>query len=141
MVAVTPRREEDNMKKFIVVEEGGETEVEASDAAQAASEYVEDQYHGSTRTIFVDVRVFAIGDRITRKNGKSFSFVLQPDEPKCSRKGEHQWEDGPIFASGPSVAYTDTCSRCGLRRRTDNNGQNPEDGTQGHRTLEYLDAK
>lgn len=140
MVAVTPRREEDNMKKFIVVEEGGETEVEASDAAQAASEYVEDQYHGS-RTIFVDVRVFAIGDRITRKNGKSFSFVLQPDEPKCSRKGEHQWEDGPIFASGPSVAYTDTCSRCGLRRRTDNNGQNPEDGTQGHRTLEYLDAK
>jgi len=130
------------MQKFIVVEEGGETEVEASDAAQAASEYVEDQYDASQikKTIFVDVRVFASSDRITRKNGKVFSFVVQPEEPECSN-GEHRWQDGPIFASGGSVAHTDTCAVCGMRRRVDGNGQNPEDGTQGHRTVEYLAAK
>lgn len=67
---------------------------------------------------------------------REVEHTFQPSEPKCEDGQEHDWQKGQSFSSGGGVKWTDTCTRCDLRRITDTWGHDPATGAT-MKTLAY----
>lgn len=104
-----------------------------------------------SETLFLEAEVVQLHDDGQFKETLGHIRVaLQPDEPKCSA-GSHAWcsphelvgglKDNPgVFGSGGGVRIKEVCRHCGTCRLTDTWATNPQDGTQGHETVEYFPA-
>lgn len=126
---------------------GDDTEIRAASAQDAAEKYLDGQ-EGNTgrKTVFWDLAVArrpiarrGVRPEPSRQDWHTKTVIQHPTPPACVKgRKRHDWEDGQVYASGGGVAYTDTCSRCGARKRVDTWGSHPENGTQGWRVIEYL---
>jgi len=83
------------------------------------------------------------------KDGDSeeFTRVLDPTEPECDEDA-HSWttphdivgglpESPGVVGSGGGTRSHEVCKHCGCGRITDTWATNPNDGTEGHTTIEY----
>jgi hypothetical protein len=115
--------------------ETSEIEAEDFDAArEALAEWVGDNYSPESKTYWVRAYV-------TSPSGvRTFVRVeVAPEEPDCF-ESEHEWIDGAVYGSGGGVCYRQTCEECGQVRRIDTWASDPQDGSQGHSSVEYLPA-
>ena len=121
----------------LTTDDGDTLRVEADDFEAAEIEladWIGDNYPSEARTYWVRAYVTSPEGR------RTFVRVeVEPSEPECS-EDDHDWVDGPIYGSGGGVAWTSKCRHCGLRRRTDTWASDPQDGSQGHASVEYLPA-
>jgi hypothetical protein len=76
---------------------------------------------------------------------------IPPVEPECSEELGHDWrspysvlgglEENPgVWGNGGGVIMKRVCWHCGMYKVTNTWDYNPEDGTQGLTSVEYLDA-
>lgn len=94
------------------------------------------------RTEFWNVRVALAprkvgGKRPWPSDWDGYDIVQHPKTPPCRPGKKHTWKHGPVGHHGGGIAYTDTCSRCGVEKFWTNCGQNSEDGSEGHELVEY----
>lgn len=59
---------------------------------------------------------------------RTVTVTFDPPVPRCPGHDSHDWQDGPSYASGGGVTYTDTCAHCGTRRTTDTWDHDPANG-------------
>lgn len=57
--------------------------------------------------------------------------TLEAVEPDCTDEDGHWYEQGDVWGSGGGVAWSDTCTRCGLVYHCDTWAQDAETGEQG----------
>lgn len=64
---------------------------------------------------------------------------ITPQEPECESDGQHDWceDDDGVRGHGGGVIIRDTCSRCGLHRRTDTWATDTSTGEQGLTSVRY----
>lgn len=132
---------------------GTEIDIEAPNADEAAQEYVDGGDWGEqSKTWWCSVTTVELvegePDDDTRE---SHTIAVEPDEPKCSA-GEHDWrspfaivggikENPGVFGHGGGVNIHEVCVHCGCGRVTDTWAQNPVNGEQGLRSVEYHAGK
>lgn len=105
-------------------EDGVVVDLGACDSASdAAAEFVAGGEWGDrdrSARIRVDVwRRGVTGDGEGRVDEETIVAEIPAIEPPCSAGEAHEWTDGRITGSGGGVKYTDTCTRCGVRRSVD----------------------
>jgi hypothetical protein len=130
--------------------------VDASDAAEAASAYVDGgDWPEVESTVWHSITCWRAGlvfdgedvevDRycVTRE-----TIAAHPDEPACTADDGHEWksphsvvgglkENPGCWGHGGGVKTAEVCLSCGTLRHTDTWATNPCDGTQGHTSIEY----
>lgn len=125
-------------KGFYRCDDGsGESDIEADSAREAAEEYAREcDYEVDGKTILVTVNVEGF-------DGESERIVvaLDPEEPACEEGYSHYWQKDSNQGNGGGVIATDVCRWCGVQRTTDTWATNPDDGSQGHRTISYSAAR
>jgi hypothetical protein len=115
----------------------GERDIEADSAREAAEEYARScDYDTDDKTIFVTVAV-----KDSEGDSQSIKVVFDPDEPDCEDGYEHEWREDSRQGNGGGVIVVDECCWCGARRTTDTWATDPDDGSQGHRTIRYDPAR
>lgn len=136
----------------------GNYRIEYSDCTprEAAEQYVADGDWGDVdSTAWIEVvtwrdGVDADGD-IVHIDEESHSVTIEAQEPECEAGHEHDWrsphsvvggiEDNPgVWGHGGGVIITEVCAHCGAYRETDTWAQNPANGVQGLRSVEYREA-
>ncbi len=94
--------------------------------------------HGAPPVDVAEVKIDRASHRVT----------IDPDEPDCVGGDGHAWaspvklvggikENPGCWGHGGGVIIDEACLRCGCRRQTDTWAQDPTDGTQGLRSVEY----
>lgn len=121
---------------------GGEIEIEAEAAREAAEEYVADGDWGDgDETLWIDVYVTpVVGGEPQEDERYAVTVTLEPDEPECHDGEDHDWKDGQVRGSGGGIAYTDQCQRCGLLRHVDTWHSRPDTGEQGMHYTRYEES-
>ena len=130
------------MSTYILsVRYGAFEEFEAADdedAARAAEGLLAEWYDmDRSRTVWLHASLHRVdaadedadGDRWVRVG--DVSTTLEAVEPDCTDERDHDWDEGTVRGSGGGVAWTDTCTRCGLRYHRDTWAQDNETGEQG----------
>jgi hypothetical protein len=115
----------------------GKRDIEAASAREAAEEYVRGgDYDPSDGTIFVSV------DTENHEGSEEqVTVVLNPPEPECLDQYSHDWRRDSVQGNGGGVIQVDECRWCGSLRTTNTWATNPDDGSQGHRTIGYSAAR
>jgi len=138
------------MAKYRVQDSGYGEDFEAADEDAAfayAKEWLRSGDWYRSHTIWLDATVFAY-DGDTEERLGSVTVSLPPDEPTCVDE-EHVWcspyellggvkENPGVWGSGGGVRIKEVCKHCGAYKLVDTWATNPTDGTQGHRSVEYL---
>ena len=130
---------------------GAEIEIQAQSSLDACQEYVESGDYAGGKTVWVSVRATRLtrGGKLT-DNTDCHTITVPANEPGCS-ESEHDWqspievvggikENPGVWGHGGGVIITKVCQHCGCYRITDTWAQNPENGEQGLRSVEYRDA-
>jgi hypothetical protein len=131
------------MSTYIVMAFGHEMEIKAKSPFAAAEAYVEQEPNDGDRTILWRVQVAVAPRKVKglrpRPRAYDWFFVIpaSPVEPACSDSDSHEWDEGEVYSRGRGVIYTDTCAYCGLRKTINTWDQDPETGSEGHRTMRY----
>lgn len=123
----------------------------AEEALQEAKSNVDASNYDVTSTCWVRVEVVADEDEDYYEERASAKVALHPDEPECS-ESEHDWqspheilgglaENPGVWGSGGGVVIHEVCMHCGCERVTDTWAQDPVDGEQGLRSVEYEPGK
>ena len=142
------------MKTWILSEEGTDYDSIEAESIDDAYEIVSDNADRSNypdaepRTIWVrvGVRCEATGER------RSGYVALDPEEPECPDDVNHDWqspyeilgglkENPGVRGHGGGVIVSKVCMYCGCERVTDTWAQNPENGEQGLRSVEYHEGR
>ena len=141
------------MKYQVTDGHGADIEIEAESTLEACEQYVSTGDWGSdAKTTWVTCRATPIGEdgEPDEADDESHTVEIEPTEPDCSG-GEHDWaaphsvvggikENPGVHGHGGGVICTEVCRHCGAYKITDTWAQNPENGEQGLRSIEYLDA-
>jgi len=139
----------------VVVADDGNADVEYPGCShdEAAQEYVDDGDWNCERPTWIHVSTwdrYTLGD-VTLDDESSrqrHSVELAQEEPECTHDDEHDWrsphsvlggcESNPgVWGNGGGVIIREICRHCGCLRTTDTWATDPQDGTQGHRTVTY----
>jgi len=110
-------------------------EARAKARALARSGDWSDCFSEEARTIWIDLE---LRNRWGRTVAKWHNLSIDPPEPDCAHDDGHAWNEGQVYGQGGGVAWTDTCSFCGLQRHHDTWAQNRETGEQGLHSVEYI---
>lgn len=142
------------MNKYNCTDGHGDLEIEAETAKAAAREWAETGDWGDrSQTLWITVRVTPLdgeGEEIDDES-ESHTITLDPEEPECADGKEHDWqsplsivggckENPGVQGHGGGVIITCVCAHCGCYQIIDTWAQNPENGEQGLRSVEYKDA-
>lgn len=131
--------------RYICTDGEYEVELEASSAKQAARFYVDGGEWGEhAKTTWVKVYVLADG----ALEDEEVKVPIHPSEPPCLDEEGHQWEtpfsivggteEQPgVFGHGGGVHMIEVCMRCACGRHTKTWDNDPQDGEEGVRSLEY----
>jgi len=129
---------------------------EFDNGEEAAESYVRGGDWGEdSKTHWIEVRVWregvdANGD-VAEVDEESHTITVEASEPKCT-ESEHDWqspaeilggckENPGVWGHGGGVIITEVCMNCGCARITDTWAQNPSNGDQGLRSVEYEEGK
>jgi hypothetical protein len=147
------------MPTYLCDDGNAEVRIEATSAREAAQQYVDDGDWGVIEeTSWIKVYVEEVhgededGDEILGER-EEHRIRIEPEEPECTDDipDEHDWqspievvggiESNPgVWGHGGGVIIHEVCATCGAYRDTDTWAQDPQDGTQGLRSLTYRDA-
>lgn len=88
-------------------------------------------------TYWVNVRAWYDGEELS---GRNIKVSMHPPTPPCREAGGHIFDHVTTYPSrvGRGVVMVDTCTCCGIERRTDSSAQDPQDGTDGHPSIRYV---
>lgn len=150
----TQTRPKTKMTKYLCDDGNAEIEIEADSAEAAAQEYVDGGDWGDrSETCWISVWVTPLDEegREIEDERERITVTLEAEEPDCDDGEDHDWqrpyevvgglqENPGVHGHGAGVIITEVCARCGKYRITDTWAQNPSDGTQGWRSVEYRDA-
>ena len=105
------------------------------EAEQALREWLADGDYHAERTLRVH------GTARCPDTGDDVAVVVevQPPEPDCAPRQAHDWVVVSVSGNGAGVLICERC-RCGVEKWTDTWGQDPTDGSQGHRIISYTVA-
>ena len=142
--------------KKIIIEPGyfadsGDEELHfesAESGIEAAREYVSGGDWGEcTKTHWINVTTWRteliigggelVEERIEEETHK---IEIEPEEPNCTELENHAWDSSGVYGHGGGVTETEICRHCGTYRRSDSWAQDPFDGEQGLRSIEYREA-
>lgn len=134
-----------------------EIEIVADSGREAAEEYVDGGDWGDRNsTSWVTVRVWREG---VDQHGDAVQYavedhkiILEAEEPKCDHEDGHDWQDPAeivggcrenpgVHSHGGGVRIEEVCMHCGCSRVTDTWAQDPTDGEQWLRSVEYTPGK
>ena len=73
------------------------------------------------------------GEECEEENHK---ITVEPEEPRCT-EFDHDWKSSGVYGHGGGVVEKERCSHCGMIRISDSWDQDPVDGEQGLRSVEY----
>ena len=125
--------------KYRCSDETGNNIIDASSKREAAEKFVSGgDYEPGDETYWVSVEV----------EGEIVKIPIYPQEPECQDEEWHDWqsphdilgglEENPgVWGHGGGVTITEVCAHCGAYRITDTWAQDPVDGEQGLRSVEY----
>lgn len=134
--------------KWHATDGNAEIEIEANSGLDAAREYVKGGDWGERdKTQSVTVYVWQLDDAGERIEEERHKIALEPIEPGCTGE-EHDWqsplslvggikENPGVYGHGGGVTIHEVCMRCGCGKLIDTWAQDPEDGEQGLRSVEY----
>lgn len=131
------------MTTWICSDSDDSVEIEADSRKEAAQKFVETgDWEPEEKTYWVKVDVAFAGN-----NYESIKVPVHPKEPKCS-EWEHEWhrpyeilggckENPGVWGSGGGTVSHDLCQHCGVLKVENNWAQDPIDGEQGLRSIQY----
>lgn len=136
--------------KFIVRDEYVSQQLEAEtmeEAVEQGKEWLSDGDWDRSTTLFLEAWVIEQDDHGGEIDREYIKAVLPAEEPDCV-DGSHDWqspweilgglrENPGVWSNGGGVRITEVCMRCGCGKHTDTWAQNPNNGQQGYRTVEY----
>jgi hypothetical protein len=127
--------------------------IEADGAEEACEEYVSTGDWGDrSSTSWVSVSAWQTGidadGDVVQVNQEHHSITIEAEEPTCDHADGHDWqsphaivgglqENPGVWGHGGGVLIYQCCMRCGCGRVTDTWAQNPANGEQGLRSVEY----
>lgn len=129
------------MSTYTYCEDSGYDETFEAPDDEAATAYARDLLaSGDYGIIEKTTRVGAvvIADRYDDPSWR-VTADLEPAETPCCGQDGHDWQDGPEYASGGGVRFTDRCGNCGTARTTDTWDCDPRTG-EVMRTVRYEQA-
>jgi hypothetical protein len=125
------------------------------DTTEEAVEDFASAFDAPEETKWLEITTFRIGvdadGDIVRVDVERHTRTLEPNEPECT-DGEHDWqspfeifgglkENPGTWGHGGGAIIHECCVKCGCGRVTDTWAQNPNNGSQGHRTVSYEEGK
>lgn len=117
---------------------GVEERIEADTARDAAEEYIASgDWPDESRTSLHAVQVRRADDD-SYSATETIVVAREPEEPECSAD-EHDWRTDGAIGHGGGTITDHTCAHCGCRRVIDTDAS-ADDGSDGHRTVEYIDG-
>lgn len=131
--------------------QGGETTIDAENIAgameQAESWAMEGDWDTENGTTWAAVSV-----ENPEGETRHHKIAIDPPEPKCSHDKGHDWQapfaivggskQSPgVYGSGGGVTIHEVCMRCGCGKLTDTWAQDPSDGEQGLRSVQYREGE
>lgn len=122
---------------YFHTDDEGRHEVEADCLMEAKTllrEWIEENYDRERKTYWVRAWV------TTSAGERHFMRVeIEAEEPECADEDGHDYKTGRVYGSGGGVCWSEKCRHCGLEKRVDTWATDPCDGSQGHRSVEYVD--
>lgn len=131
-----------------------------------AERTIKNEAYEESETLFVDWDIYKIPADITNTEAVHLCEVVpdgkdiddyhvkhvataHPPEPDCPYDKPHVWtatyekegglEENPgVFGHGGGVILNQHCAKCGMKRIRDTWATNPNDGSEGHVTLQYI---
>mgnify|MGYP001319044007 FL=1 len=123
---------------YVMRDESGDTELDATTLAEARKEARQILRDGdwdvSQGTIWVDAHIVHRDEVVD-----TVTVALDPPEPDCV-ESEHKWKDTGMRGNGGGLLYAETCEHCGCVKRTDTWAQRSDTGQQGLRSVSYEEA-
>ena len=138
-------------KWFCTDSYGGEADIEAETAEEAAELFV-DWGSDDSSTFWVDVRCVPVVDgKLQRDEYEVVTITVEPNEPDCpmDQHGIHDWQQPQFLGGDPynpgvqghggGACGVDVCVQCGCGRHWDSWAQRPDTGQQGLSSVQYVE--
>ena len=108
-----------------------EQKLTANSEIEAAEKFFDGYDYDGPRsfTRWVTVSVWQLDEDGERINESSCKFTIDAEEPDCTEES-HSWGEDIVTGSGGGVKIENSCKNCGLVKKLNTWGQDPEDGQQ-----------
>lgn len=142
----------DILRTYLLRDDGGSEETiqakSLDEACERAEEWTrEGDWDTSNGTVFVTVYI----EGVTRDESLHATFSIDPPEPRCLDKTNHDWqsphevvggltENPGVWSHGGGIVSTEVCAHCARYRKYDTWAQNPSTGEQGLESTTYEEA-